>query len=132
MKNVNQIFDNLRKAVNSSKPNVRYKQIMAYIDTLEEAINAESSQEEIIEVETPSTEEPQVTTETLTQDSTPTSNEDIVKIVEEVLENYEVFDVYTDSEEVNLENLSLAELRGLYPNIKSTSKNDFLEQLKNL
>jgi hypothetical protein len=132
MKNVNQIFDNLRKAVNSSKPNVRYKQIMAYIDTLEEAINAESSQEEIIEVETPSTEEPQVTTETLTQDSTPTSNEDIAKIVEEVLENYEVFDVYTDSEEVNLENLSLAELRGLYPNIKSTSKNDFLEQLKNL
>jgi hypothetical protein len=119
MRNVNQIFANLRKAVNGSKPNTKYKQIMSYIDVLEETIKdgcCGSNQD--------------------TNNNSPSeeTNENVGN-----LSNTEGGDTLpTDGldgdtvEDVNLEDLNLKELRELYPDIKATSKDQFLNILATL
>jgi len=121
MRNLNQVFANLRKAVNSSKPNIKYKQIMACIDTLEEEVkngccgaNMDSS-----------TPTPQQETPSESIEETPKVEENVEDVVE-VEETVE-----ETSSGVDLESLSLTELRELYPDIKATSKKSFLEQLNN-
>jgi len=123
MKNVNQIFTNLRKAVNGSKPNTKYKQIMAYIDALEDEVFAILAVEESID----------------------TSEEETLNLEEEVILEDDDEDVewgelgYSEIEgleeedgiEFNLEELNLTELRALYPDIKATSREKFLEQINN-
>jgi hypothetical protein len=107
MKNVPQIIANLRKAVNSSKPNVRYKQIMEYIDALEAELTVVDevvSEDLLIEVEE--------------------VNDEIVEILEDEVE--EVMEM-----DVELTSLNLTELRALYPDIKASSKEKFLEQINN-
>jgi hypothetical protein len=134
MKNVNQIFTNLRKAVNGSKPNTKYKQIMAYIDALEDEVFAISAVEESIytsEEEGYGVEEEVMLEINDTDVEWDELDHSEIDEVEEV--NEEVIDEVEEEDgiEVNLEELNLTELRALYPDIKATSKEKFLEQINN-
>jgi hypothetical protein len=134
MKNVNQIFTNLRKAVNGSKPNTKYKQIMAYIDALEDEVFAISAVEESIytsEEEGYGVEEEVMLEINDTDVEWDELDHSEIDEVEEV--NEEVIDEIEEEDgiEVNLEELNLTELRALYPDIKATSKEKFLEQINN-
>ncbi len=135
MKNVNQIFTNLRKAVNGSKPNTKYKQIMMYIDLLEETILLEeanpylsNTHDNLVEEEsifTPEEEGYDVEEEVMLEVDDVNEEEDELDHAEiETLEE-------EDGIEVNLDDLNLTELRALYPDIKATSKEKFLEQINN-
>jgi hypothetical protein len=134
MKNVNQIFTNLRKAVNGSKPNTKYKQIMAYIDALEDEVFPTPSVEESIsasEEETSNHEEEDMPVVDDTDVEWEELDHSEIDEVEEV--NEEVIDEVEEEDgiEMNLEELNLTELRALYPDIKATSKEKFLEQINN-
>jgi hypothetical protein len=134
MKNVNQIFTNLRKAVNGSKPNTKYKQIMAYIDALEDEVFAISAVKESIytsEEEGYGVEEEVMLEINDTDVEWDELDHSEIDEVEEV--NEEVIDEIEEEDgiEVNLEELNLTELRALYPDIKATSKEKFLEQINN-
>jgi predicted nuclease with TOPRIM domain len=117
---MNQIYttiDALKKAVESSRPNVKFKKIMSYISTLEtqlKELNSQPEEEntEIIEDTTPE----EITEEQIDE----AINEDLVE---------------AEDNEIDLlkyENYTLSELRTEFPDIKATSKEAFLEKLYSL
>jgi hypothetical protein len=115
---MNQIFTTvnaLRKAVEGSRPNVKFKQIMGYVDQLESQLNGLNL------CECPSTETINET-ETTTEDNL--TEEDNNEITDTTVETHSELDFE------ELEKLSLSELREAFPDIKATSKANFLEQLR--
>ena len=125
---MNQIFTTikvLRKAVESSRPNVKFKKIMGYVDQLENQLKGLNL------CECPSTEtteniETTDKTETITEDAL---NEKIMGEVNEELKNI-IIETHSELDFEELEKLSLTELRENFPHIKATSKVNFLEQLR--
>jgi hypothetical protein len=112
MENLIATIETLKKAVNGSRPNVKYKQIMSCISTLESQIDMLSPQPEI-EI---TVENPLITDEEINEEV----NEEILEV--------EDFDV----DLLKYENYSLSELRNAFPDIKATSKEAFLEKLYSL
>ncbi len=117
---MNQIYTTinaLKKAVKGSRPNVKYKQIMSYISTLETQLKELNSQPE--EENTEIIED--ITSEEIT-------DEQIDEAINEDLLEMEDLDV----DLLKYENYSLSELREEFPDIKATSKEVFLEKLYSL
>lgn len=134
MKNVNQIFTNLRKVVNGSKPNTKYKQIMMYIDLLEETILLEEANHELSNTHDTLVEEESIFTpeeEGHVVEEEVMLDVDDVSVEEDELDHDEIETLEIEEDVLNLNNLTLTELRGLYPDIKATSKEKFLKQINN-
>ena len=133
---MNQIFTTvnaLRKAVESSRPNVKFTKIMGYVDQLEKQLKGLKlcecpSIENTNNIEPPSETNP---TEETPSETDGKNNEELENITIETIDEENNEHIVEESDtELNLEDLSLSELRELFPNIKATSKANFLEQLR--
>ena len=128
---MNQIFTTvnaLRKAVESSRPNVKFTKIMGYVDQLESQLNGLNL------CKCPSTKGTEDTTTSLEDDFNKEIMGEVNKELKEILvESSNEGSITEPHPELNfeeLEKLSLSELRELFPDIKATSKANFLEQLR--
>lgn len=112
MENLLATIEALKKIVNSSRPNIKYNQIMSCISTLESQVHMLSPQPQV-----------EITIENLSI---------IDELIEEAI-NEDLLEA--ENIEVDLlkyENYSLSELRNEFPDIKATSKETFLEKLYSL